>query len=96
MSNNLIIFAIIDFNDFVISNFIDVLQKKIDEITNDVESLFLRKTLQKAKIDEKIEFYIFVMFDEIFILSMHSENNAKFNREKFYLTINFKKYFDEN
>ena len=90
MSNYIIIFAIIDFSNFIVSNFIDVLQKKIDKIA------FLRKTLRKAKIDEKIEFCIFVGFDEIFILLIRFESNAKPNREKFYRMINSKKYFDKN
>ena len=96
VSNNKIIFAITDFSDFVVSNCIDVLQKKIDEIAKRRRIAFLRKTLRKAKIDEKIEFRIFVMFDKICILSMRFESSAKFNREKLYRMINSKKYFDEN
>ena len=96
MSNNIIIFVIIDFNDFIVLNFIDVLQKKMDEIAKQRRITFLRKRLQKAKIDEKIEFCIFVKFDEIFILLIRFESSAKFNREKFYRIINLKKYFDKN
>ena len=77
-------------------NFIDVLQKKIDEIAKRRRIAFLRKTWRKAKIDEKIEFCIFVEFDKIFILSIRFKNSAKFNREKFYRMIYLKKYFNEN
>ena len=96
MLNNAIIFVIIDFNDFIVSNFIDVFQKKIDEIAKRRSIVLLRKILRKAKIDKKIEFYVFVKFDKIFILSIRSENNAKFNCEKFYRMTNLKKYFDKN
>ena len=96
MSNNIFISAFIDFNDFIVSNLIDVLQKKIDEIAKRRRIAFLRKTLRKAKIDKKIEFCTLVKFDESLILSIRFENNAKFNREKFYRMINSKKYFDEN
>ena len=51
--SDIIISAIINFNDFIVSNFIDVLQKKIDEIAKRRGIVFLRKALQKAKIDEK-------------------------------------------
>ena len=91
VSNNIIIFAIIDFNDLIVSNFIDVLQKKTDEIAKRRRIVFLRKTLRKAKIDEKIEFCNFVKFDEIFIFSIRFESSAKFNRKKFYRIINSKK-----
>ena len=70
--------------------------KKIDEIVKQRRIVFIQKTLQKAKIDEKIEFRISVMLDEIFILSIRFEKNAKYNREKFYRMMNSKKYFDEN
>ena len=96
MSNNIIIFAITNFNDFIVSNFVDVLQKKIDEIAKRRRIVLLRKTLRKAKIDEKIEFCVFVKFDKIFILLIRFKNSAKFNREKFYRMVNSKKYFDEN
>ena len=96
MSNDIIIFAIIDFSDIIVSNFIDVLQKNIDEIAKRRRIAFLRKTLRKAKIDEKIEFCIFIMFDEIFILLIRFKNNAKFNREKFYCMMNLKRCFDKN
>ena len=96
MSNNIIIFVIINFNKFIASNFVDVLQKKIDEIAKRRRIAFLRKTLRKTKINEKIEFCVFAKFDEIFILLIRFENSAKFNCEKFYRMINSKKYFDEN
>ena len=56
MLNNIITFAITNFCDFIVSNFIDVLQKKIDKIAKRRRIAFLRKILRKAKIDEKIEF----------------------------------------
>ena len=51
----------------------------------------LRKTLRKVKIDEKIDFRIFIMFDKILTLLMRSKNSAKLNREKLYKIINSKK-----
>ena len=96
MLNNIIIFAIIGFSDFIVSNFIDVLQREIDEIAKRRRIAFLRKTLRKVKIDEKTELCVFVKFDEIFILSIRFENSAKLNREKSYRIINSKRYFDEN
>ena len=66
--NNMIIFITINFNEFIVSNFIDVLQKKIDEIAKRRQIAFLRKILRKIKIDEKIDFTIFVMFDKILTL----------------------------
>ena len=75
-------------------------KKKWTKSRNDVKSLFCEKHGEKQKstkkIDEKIEFYIFVKFDEIFILSIRFENSAKFNREKFYRIMNSKRYFDES
>ena len=96
MLNNIITFVIINFSKFIVSNFIDVLQEKIDEIAKRRRIAFLRKILRKAKIDEKIEFCIFVMFDKIFILSIRFKSSVKFNREIFYRMMNLKKYFDEN
>ena len=90
------IFIIIDFNKFVVSNSIDVLQKKIDEIAKRRRITLLRKTLRKVKIDEKIDFRISVMFDEILISSMRSKNSAKLNREKLYKIIDSKRYSKKN
>ena len=95
-SNNVITFIVINFNKFIVSNFIEVLQIKIDKITKRRRIAFLLKTLQKTKIDDKINFRVFVIFDKIFILSMRSKNNAKFNRQKLYRMINSKKYSSEN
>ena len=92
----MIIFITTDFSELVVSNSIDVLQKKIDEITKRRRITFLRKTLRKIKIDEKIEFRISVMFDETLTLLMRSKNNAKLNREKLYRMINSKKYSRKN
>ena len=56
MLNNEIILIRIDFNKFSVSNFIDVLQKKIDEIAKRRRIILLRKTLRKIKIDQKVDF----------------------------------------
>ena len=44
-ANNVVIFNIIDFNDVIISNFVDLLQKKIDEIAKRRRIALLQKTL---------------------------------------------------
>ena len=93
MSNNIIIFVIIDFNNFIVSNFVDILQKKIDEIVKRRRIAFLRKTLRKTKIDEKIEFCVFVKFDEIFILSIRFQKQRKIQSRKILSHDKFKKIF---
>ena len=95
-SDNVTIFITTDFNKFVASNTIDVLLKKIDEIAKRRRIAFLRKTLRKVKTDEKIDFRISVMVDEILTLSMRSKSNAILNREKLYKMMNSKKYSKEN
>ena len=95
-TNNVAIFNIIDFNDMIVSNFVDFLQKKIDEIAKRRRIALLQTTLRKIKIEKTIEFSAFSMFDEIMTLFIRSEFNAKFHREKLYRMMNFKRYFDEN
>ena len=68
----------------IVSKFVDVLQQKIDEIAKRRRIALLQNTFRKIKIDETIEFCVFVIFDEIFILSIRSKFNAKFHREKLY------------
>ena len=43
-ANNVVIFNIIDFNNVIVSNFVDVLQKKIDEIAKRRRIVLLQKT----------------------------------------------------
>ena len=95
-TNNVATFNIIDFNDVIVSNFVDFLQKKIDEIAKRRRIALLQKTLRKIKIEKTVEFSAFSMFDEIMTLFIKSKFNAKFHREKLYRMINFKRYFDEN
>ena len=95
-ANNVAIFNIIDFNDVIVSNFVDFLQKKIDEIAKRRRIVLLQNTLRKIKIEKTVEFNAFSMFDEIMTLFIKSEFNAKFHREKLYRMMNFKRYFDEN
>ena len=94
--NNVAIFNIIDFNDLIVSNFVDLLQKKIDEIAKRRRIALLQKTLRKIKIEKTVEFSAFSMFDEIMTLFIKSEFNAKFHREKLYRMMNSKRYFDKN
>ena len=79
-----------------VSNFVDFLQKKIDEIAKRRRIALLQKTFRKIKIEKTVEFSAFSMFDEIMTLFIRSEFNAKFHREKLYRMMNFKRYFDEN
>ena len=95
-ADNVVIFNIIDFNDVIVSNFVDLLQKKIDEIAKRRRIALLQKTLRKIKIEKTVEFSAFSMFDEIITLFIKLKFNAKFHREKLYRMINFKRYFDEN
>ena len=95
-ANNVAIFNITDFNDATVSNFVDVLQKKIDEIAKRRRIVLLQKTFRRTKIEKTVEFCAFSMFDEIMTLFIKSEFNAKFHREKLYRMMNFKRYFDEN
>ena len=53
MLSNIIIFALNDFNDFIVSNFINVLQKKSMKSQNDVESLICEKHGEKQKSTKK-------------------------------------------
>ena len=80
----------------VVSNFVDVLQKKIDEIAKRRRITLLQNTLRKTKIEKKIEFCVFAMFDEILTLSIRLKFNAKLHREKLYRMMNSKKYSNEN
>ena len=95
-ANNVAIFNIIDFNDVIVSNFVDLLQKKIDEIAKRRRIALLQNTLRMIKIEKTVEFNAFSMFDEIMTLFMRSEFNAKLHREKLYRMMNSKRYFDEN
>ena len=95
-TDNVIIFNITDFNDVIISNSVDLLQKKIDEIAKRRRIVLLQNTFRKIKIEKTIEFNAFSMFDEIMTLFIKSKFNAKFHREKLYRMMNFKRYFDEN
>ena len=95
-ANNVVIFNITDFNNVIISNFVDLLQKKIDEIAKQRRIVLLQNTLRKIKIEKTVEFSAFSMFDEIMTLFIRSEFNAKFHREKLYQMMNFKRYFDKN
>ena len=95
-ANNIAIFNITDFNNVIASNFVDLLQKKIDEIAKRRKIALLQKTLRKTKIEKTVEFCALSMFDEIMTLFIKSEFNAKFHREKLYRMMNFKRYFDEN
>ena len=95
-TDNIAIFNITDFNDVIVSNFVDVLQKKIDEIAKRRRIVLLQKTLRKAKIEKTVEFCALSMFDEIMTLFIRSKFNAKLHREKLYRMINSKQYFDEN
>ena len=92
----LLFFNIIDFNNAIASNFVDVLQKKIHEISKRRRIVLLQETFRKTKVEKTIEFCAFSMFDEIMTLFIRSEFNAKFHREKLYRMMNFKRYFDEN
>ena len=95
-ADNVVIFNIIDFNDVIASNFVDVLQKKIDEIAKRRRIALLQNTLRKTKIEKTVKFCAFSMFDENFTLLIRSESNAKFHREKLYRMMNSKRYFDKN
>ena len=95
-ANNVATFNIIDFNDVIVSNFVDFLQKKIDEIAKRRRIALLQKTFRKIKIEKTVEFCAFSMFDEIMTLLIRSESNAKLHREKLYRMMNSKRYFDEN
>ena len=96
ITNNVATFNITDINDVTISNFVDFLQKKIDEIAKRRRIVLLQNTLRKIKTEKTVEFSAFSMFDEIMTLFIKSEFNAKFHREKLYRMMNFKRYFDEN
>ena len=80
----------------IVSNFVDVLQKKIDEIAKRRRIVLLQETLRKAKIEKTVEFCALSMFDEIMTLFIRSKFNAKLHREKLYRMMNSKRYFDEN
>ena len=95
-TNNEITFNITDFNDVIVSNFVSVLQKKIDEIAKQRRIALLQNTFRKTKVEKTVEFCVFSMFDETFILFIRSKFNAKLHREKLYRMINLKRYFDEN
>ena len=95
-TNNVAIFNIIDINDVTTSNFVDLLQKKIDEIAKRRRIALLQNTLRKIRIEKTVEFSALSMFDEIMTLFIKSEFNAKLHREKLYRMMNFKRYFDEN
>ena len=95
-ADNVAIVNITDFSDVTALNFVDVLQKKIDEIAKRRRIVLLQKTLRKTKIEKTIEFCAFSMFDEIMTLLIRSEFKAKFHREKLYRMMNSKRYFDEN
>ena len=95
-TDNVAIFNITDFNNVIVSNSVDLLQKKIDEIAKRRRIALLQNTLRKIKIEKTVEFNAFSMFDEIMTLLIKSEFNAKFHREKLYRMMNFKRYFDEN
>ena len=90
--NNVITFNITDFNVVIVSNFVDVLQKKIDEIAKRRRISLLQNTLRKTKIEKIVEFCAFLMFDEIFTLFIRSKFNAKLHREKLYRMMNSKRY----
>ena len=94
--DNVIIFNITDINDVIVSNFVDFLQKKIDEIAKRRRIVLLQNTFRKIKVEKTAEFSAFSMFDETMTLLIRSEFNAKFHREKLYRMMNFKRYFDEN
>ena len=95
-TDNVAISNITDINDVILSNFVDFLQKKIDEIAKRRRIALLQNTLRKIKVEKTVEFSAFSMFDEIMTLFIRSEFNAKFYREKLYRMMNFKRYFDEN
>ena len=95
-TNNVAIFNITDFSDVMISNFVDLLQKKIDEIAKRRRIALLQNTLRKIKAEKTIEFNALSMFDEIMTLLIKSKFNAKFHREKLYRMMNLKRYFDKN
>ena len=80
----------------IVSNFVDVLQKKIDEIAKRRRIVLLQKTLRRTKIEKTVEFCALSMFDEIMTLFIKSKFNAKFHREKLYRMMNSKQYFDKN
>ena len=87
-TNNVIIFNIIDSNDVIASNFVNVLQNKIDEIAKRRRIAFLQNTLRKIKVEKTVEFCVFAMFDKILILFIRSKFNAKLHRDKLYRMIN--------
>ena len=95
-TNNVVTFNIIDFNNVIASNFVDLLQKKIDKIAKRRRIVLLQNTFRKIKVEKTVEFNAFSMFDEIMTLFIKSKFNAKFHREKLYRMMNFKRYFDEN
>ena len=80
----------------IVSNFVDVLQKKIDKIAKRRRIALLQNTLRKTRIDEAAGFCAPVMFDETLILSIRSESNAEHHREKLYRMMNPKRYSGEN
>ena len=86
----------IDFNDVIVSNFVDVLQKEIDEIAKRRRIVLLQKTLRKTKVEKTVKFCALSMFDEIMTLLIRSKFNAKLHREKLYRMMNSKRYFDKN
>ena len=95
-TNNVIISNIIDFNDVIVLNFVNVLQKKIDEIAKRRRIALLQNTFRKTNVEKTIEFCVFAMFDEIFTLLIRSKSNAKLHREKLYRMINSKRYSSKN
>ena len=95
-TNNVVIFNITDFNDVIVSNLVDLLQKKIDEIAKRRRIVLLQNTLRKIRAEKTVEFSALSMFDEIMTLFIRSKFNAKLHREKLYRMMNFKRYFDEN
>ena len=96
VTNNVVIFNITDINNVIVSNFVDFLQKKIDEIAKRRRIALLQNTFRKIKIEKTVEFSALSMFDETMTLFIKSKFNAKFHREKLYRMMNFKRYFDEN
>ena len=64
-ADNVVIYNITDFNDMIVSNFVNVLQKKIDEIAKRRRIVLLQKTFRKTRIEKTIEFCALSMFDEI-------------------------------
>ena len=94
--NNAVTFNIIDFNNVIVSNFVDVLQKKIDKIAKRRRIALLQNIFRKTKIEKTVKFCVFAMFDETFTLLIRSKFNAEFHREKLYRMMNSKRYSSEN